>query len=106
MFLIPRYEGTTLPTRRSLKTLKLDEDQLKEKRKQKLLKAGWEARVKARSEKQREKEEREADERREVEDRERDPAAWAKGLRKNQEVSLLLSNSTLIQPGYRLLSTG
>ena len=62
--------------------------------------------MKARSEKQREKEEREADERREVEDRERDPTAWANGLRKNQEVSLLHSDSTLIQPGHRLLSTG
>ncbi|KAF9785906.1 chromatin remodeling complex subunit [Thelephora terrestris] len=63
----------------------LDEDQLKEKRKQKLLKAGWEARMKARNEKQREKEEREADERRETEDRERDLTAWASGLRKHQE---------------------
>lgn len=44
--------------------------------------------MKARNEKQREKEEREADERREAEDRERDPAAWASGLRKHQEVSL------------------
>lgn len=43
--------------------------------------------MKARSEKQREKEEREADERREAEDRERDPVAWAAGLRKQQEVS-------------------
>ena len=77
----------------SLRSLKLDEDQLKEKRKQKLLRAGWEARMKARSEKQREKEEREADERRETEDRERDPAAWAAGLRKNQEVSLPHSKS-------------
>jgi actin-related protein 5 len=66
---------------------KLDEDQVKEKRKQKLLKAGWEARMKAKNEKQREREEREADERREAEERERDPAAWATGLRKHQEVS-------------------
>lgn len=91
---MPRYESTTPSSWTSLRTLKLDEDQLKEKRKQKLLKAGWEARTKARNEKQREKEEREADERREVEDRERDPAAWASGLRKNQEVSLLLSEHT------------
>jgi actin-related protein 5 len=95
MFLTPRYESTTPPTWTLLRTLKLDEDQLKEKRKQKLLKAGWEARMKARSEKQREKEEREADERREAEDRGRDPVAWAAGLRKTQEVSLLHSESTL-----------
>lgn len=71
-----------------MRTLQLDEDQLKEKRKQKLLKAGWEARMKARNEKQREKEEREADERREAEDRECNPASWAAGLRKHQEVSV------------------
>jgi actin-related protein 5 len=75
--------------------LKLDEEQLKEKRKQKLLKAGWEARMKVRSEKQREKEEREADERREADDRGRDPGAWAAGLRKTQEVSLPHSKSAL-----------
>lgn len=34
----------------------LNEEELKEKRKQRLMKAGWEARVKARSEKQKEKE--------------------------------------------------
>jgi len=52
--------------------------------------------MKARSEKQREKEEREADERREAEDRERDPVAWAAGLRKNQEVSPLQLRTCLI----------
>ena len=51
--------------------------------------------MKARSEKQREKEEREADERREAEDRERDPVAWAAGLRKTQEVSIPHSESAL-----------
>jgi hypothetical protein len=44
--------------------------------------------MKARNEKQREKDEREADERREAEDRERNPASWAAGLRKHQEVSV------------------
>ena len=82
-----RYEIIPSPLGISLRTPKLDEDQLKEKRKQKLLKAGWEARMKARNEKQREKEEREADERREAEDRGRDLTGWAAGLRKHQEVS-------------------
>lgn len=95
MFPTPRYESITPPARTSLRTPKLDEDQLKEKRKQRLLKAGWEARMKARSEKQREKEEREADERREAEDRERDPVAWAAGLRKSQEVSPLYRDTFL-----------
>jgi hypothetical protein len=58
--------------------------------------------MKARTEKQREKEEREADERKETEDRERDPAAWAAGLRKHQEVSPQSRSSTLSQPEYRL----
>ena len=86
--------------------MKLDEDQLKEKRKQKLLKAGWEARMKARSEKQREKEEREADERREAEDRERDPVAWAAGLRKTQEGSLSHCDAALSYRESRPSSTG
>ena len=41
----------------------LDEEGLKEKKKQKLMKAGWEARVRARKEKEREREEKEAEER-------------------------------------------
>ncbi|KAF8885250.1 chromatin remodeling complex subunit [Gymnopilus junonius] len=47
----------------------LDEDGLKEKKKQKLLKAGWEARARARKEKEREKEEREREEKKEEEER-------------------------------------
>ena len=62
--------------------------------------------MKVRSEKQREKEEREADERREAEDRERDPAAWAAGLRKTQEVNPPHSELALAQPECRPLSTG
>lgn len=62
--------------------------------------------MKARSEKQREKEEREADERREAEDRERDPAAWASKLRKNQEVGPLHRNCTLTYRTPRLSSIG
>lgn len=89
-----------------LRALQLDEDQLKEKRKQRLLKAGWEARMKARNEKQREKEEREADERKEAEDRERDPVSWAAGLRKHQEVSAQCRVSTVSYPEYRPSSTG
>jgi hypothetical protein len=77
-------------------TLQLDEEGLKEKRKQKLLKAGWEARVRARNEKQREREEREADERREIEDRERDLVGWATKLRKEQEVNSFFVTLVLI----------
>lgn len=60
---------------------------MKEKRKQKLMKAGWEARVRARKEKEREREEKEAEERREAEEREQDLEGWAERLRKEHEVS-------------------
>ncbi|KAI0932855.1 hypothetical protein AcW1_000146 [Taiwanofungus camphoratus] len=64
----------------------LDEEQLKEKKKQRLMKAGYDARERAKREKEREREEREAEERREEEDRDRDLAGWASKLRKEQEI--------------------
>ncbi|KAL4069236.1 hypothetical protein J3A83DRAFT_4095857 [Scleroderma citrinum] len=63
----------------------LDEEGLKEKKKQKLLKAGFEARARARREKEKEKEEREAEERREEEERENNFEGWAGRLRRDQE---------------------
>ncbi|KAI0641198.1 actin-like protein Arp5p [Trametes meyenii] len=63
----------------------LDEEGLKEKKKQKLLKAGHEARERAKREKEREREEREAEEKREEEERDRDLTGWANKLRKEQE---------------------
>ena len=63
----------------------LDEDQLKEKKKQKLMKAGHEARERAKREKEREREERAAEERREEEERDRDLGGWAARLRREQE---------------------
>ncbi|EPQ61195.1 actin-like ATPase domain-containing protein [Gloeophyllum trabeum ATCC 11539] len=63
----------------------LDEEGLKEKKKQRLMKAGFEARARARREKEREREEREAEERMEDEERERDLTAWANKLRKEHE---------------------
>jgi actin-related protein 5 len=59
---------------------------LKEKKKQKLLKAGFEARARARREKEREKEEKEREERREEEEREMDLTGWSRKLRQEQEV--------------------
>ncbi|KAL0945578.1 hypothetical protein HGRIS_014738 [Hohenbuehelia grisea] len=67
----------------------LDEEQLKEKRKQKLMKAGFEARVRAKREKEKEREEKEREERRDDEDREADFADWSK--KKRDEHELLLS---------------
>lgn len=64
----------------------LNEEEIKEKRKQRLMKAGWEARVKAREEKRKEKERQEEIRRREEEFRETDPTGWAAKLRAEQEV--------------------
>ena len=74
----------------------MDEDQLKEKKKQKLMKAGYDARERTRKEKEREREEREAEERREGEERERDLEAWASRLKKEHEVEL---NHLSVCPG-------
>ncbi|KAI0716103.1 actin-like ATPase domain-containing protein [Cerioporus squamosus] len=63
----------------------LDEEGLKEKKKQKLMKAGYEARERAKREKEREREERVAEEKREEEERDRDLSGWASKLRKEQE---------------------
>ncbi|KAG7090680.1 hypothetical protein E1B28_009778 [Marasmius oreades] len=63
----------------------LDEEGLKEKKKQKLLRAGFEARARARKEKEREKEERQREEKREEEEREADPGAWARKMKQEQE---------------------
>ncbi|KAJ3510443.1 hypothetical protein NLJ89_g4666 [Agrocybe chaxingu] len=63
----------------------LDEEGLKEKKKQKLLKAGFEARARARREKEREREEKEREEKREEEEREADLGGWSRKLRSEQE---------------------
>ncbi|TFK47935.1 actin-like protein Arp5p [Heliocybe sulcata] len=63
----------------------LDEESLKEKKKQRLMKAGFEARARARREKEREKEEREAEVRMDDEDRERDLVGWTGRLRNQHE---------------------
>lgn len=59
----------------------LDEEGLKEKKKQKLLKAGFEARARARREKEKALEERAAEERKEDEERAADPSAWVTRVR-------------------------
>ncbi|PPQ97040.1 hypothetical protein CVT26_001298 [Gymnopilus dilepis] len=63
----------------------LDEEGLKEKKKQKLLKAGWEARTRARKEKEREREEKEREEKKEEEEREMDLGGWSRRMRQEQE---------------------
>ncbi|EKM83345.1 hypothetical protein AGABI1DRAFT_116869 [Agaricus bisporus var. burnettii JB137-S8] len=63
----------------------LDEDGVKEKKKQKLLKAGYDARVRARKEKEREREEKEREIKKEEDERENDFEAWSNRLRIEQE---------------------
>ena len=58
---------------------------MKEKKKQKLLKAGFDARERTKREKEREREERVAEEKREGEERDRDLTGWAAKLRREQE---------------------
>jgi actin-related protein 5 len=61
---------------------------LREKKKQKLMKAGFDARLRVKREKEKEKEEREAEEKREEEERQLDLSAWVDKTRKQQEVRI------------------
>ncbi|KAK2462122.1 hypothetical protein APHAL10511_006585 [Amanita phalloides] len=63
----------------------LDEEGLKEKKKQKLLKAGFEARARVRREKEKEREEKEREERKEEAEREADLQGWAQKNRQEHE---------------------
>jgi hypothetical protein len=82
-FLRLHYSSTFPP-------FQLDEEGLKEKKKQKLLKAGFEARARARREKEREREEKEREEKKEEEEREMDLIGWSKKLKQEQEVGISL----------------
>ena len=74
----------------------MDEDGIKEKKKQKLMKAGFDARLRAKKEKEREKEEREAEEKREEEERQTDLSAWVDKTRKQQEVCACYCNDDIV----------
>jgi len=64
----------------------LNEDEIKEKRRQRLMKAGWEARVRAREEKRKEKDRLDEVKRQEEEFRDTDPVGWSAKMRSEQEV--------------------
>ena len=64
----------------------LNEDEIKEKRRQRLMKAGWDARAKVREEKRKEKERLEEEQRQETITREHDLTSWAERLRAEQDV--------------------
>ncbi|WVR03473.1 hypothetical protein IAU60_000464 [Kwoniella sp. DSM 27419] len=63
----------------------LTEDEIKEKRRQRLMKAGWEARVRAREEKRKERERMEDERRKEEEEREVNLTGWSAKLKEEQE---------------------
>jgi actin-related protein len=65
----------------------LNEEEIKEKRRQRLMKAGWEARIKAREEKRKESERQEEIRRKEEEFRDTDLTGWSAQLREEQDVS-------------------
>ncbi len=77
---------------------------MKEKRKQKLMKAGFDARARARREKELEKEEKLAEEQRETDEREGDPEAWVQKMRLEHSVSDLLFDRKYLHGHYWLLT--
>jgi actin-related protein 5 len=66
----------------------LDEEQIKEKRKQRLMKAGYDARMRTREQKARDAEERAADIKREEEERDRDLTGWSSKLKRDHDVGV------------------
>ncbi|KIY51189.1 chromatin remodeling complex subunit [Fistulina hepatica ATCC 64428] len=66
----------------------LDEEALKEKRKQRLMKAGFDARMRARKEKEREREEKEQEERLDRDEREHNLQEWSR-KRKHEHQTLM-----------------
>jgi actin-related protein 5 len=65
---------------------KLTEEEIKDKRRQKLMKAGYDARIRARAEKEAERIRLEAEAKAEEEFRMREPEKWIAGLREQYEV--------------------
>ena len=70
---------------KALATHEKQEVGLKEKKKQKLLKAGQEARIRARKEKEKEREIKEREERAEQEERDTDLDGWSRRHRQEHE---------------------
>jgi actin-related protein 5 len=64
----------------------LNEEEIREKRRQRLMKAGWEARIRAREEKRKEKDRLDEVKRLEEEFRVTDPTGWSAKMRSEQEV--------------------
>ena len=71
----------------------MNDEQIKEKRKQRLMKAGYEARIRARKEKEREREAKEELERQEERERTADPVVWANRVRREHSVRVPLAST-------------
>lgn len=65
----------------------LDEESIKEKRRQRLMKAGYDARMRVKAEKAEERRLEEEARKQDEEDRMQDPIGWAKSRRQEYEVS-------------------
>ncbi|KAN0062909.1 Actin-related protein 5 [Thecaphora frezii] len=63
----------------------LDDEEIKEKRKQRLMKAGYEARLRAKAEKEEEERQRQAEIQRDEDERINDPKAWSRRMRKDYD---------------------
>lgn len=72
-----------------IENLQLNEDQIKEKRRQRLMKAGYDARLRARAEKEKWRLAREEQDRQEEREREADSKTWAARVRKEHSVRLM-----------------
>lgn len=81
----------------------LTDDQVKEKRKQRLAKAGYDARVRARKEKEKEREAKEEEERWEQREREVDPTAWATRVRLEHTVRDISDLHGIRVPNLKLI---
>lgn len=68
----------------------LNEADLKEKRKQRLMKAGYDARVRAKAEREAEKQKAEAERKADEEARLKNPEQWKADLRQRHEVRISL----------------
>lgn len=75
----------------------LDEEGIREKRKQRLMKAGYDARMRAKAEKGEEKRRAEEEKRADEEARLNDPREWAKTTRKEYAVRCVATEAAAMQ---------
>lgn len=79
--------------------VQLDEEGIKEKRRQKLMRAGFEARQRAQRERERERAQREGEAQREQQEREKDLDAWISRIRQEHQV---YNSDIFISPSFHI----